>query len=121
MTELRLHTNGEDPELTRELRALYAAPEGEAYWSELEERVMQQVGDLELGWVAELDRWIRPALVAAAVLVLASGVALFRAHESDKRVAYDNLLSPTPVPVETAARPMQQGTREATLRFLIAR
>ena len=42
---------------------------------------MARVADVELGWWTELDRWVRPALAAAAVLLLAAGVAMFRAHQ----------------------------------------
>ena len=45
----------------RGLRSLYAAPAGDAYWNELESRIMARVADVELGWWTELDRWIRPA------------------------------------------------------------
>ena len=34
-------------------------------------------------------------------------------------LAYDSILAPSPVPVETAVRPNLQGEREATLRFII--
>jgi hypothetical protein len=78
MTDLRLHSNGDDDEVVRGLRSLYAAPSGDAYWNELEARIMARVADVELGWWTELDRWVRPAITAAAVLLLAAGVAMFR-------------------------------------------
>jgi hypothetical protein len=112
-----------DDEITRGMRGLYAAPAGHAYWNELESRIMSRVAEVELGWWTELDRWLRPALVAAAVLVVAAGVAMFRAHQSDTAAAYEELFAPTPVagaPVEAAAiqRPPQE-PRDNTLRFIL--
>ena len=80
MTDFRLVSHDDD-EVARGLRSLYAAPSGDAYWNELESRIMARVADVELGWWTELDRWIRPAVAAAAVLLLAAGVAMFRARQ----------------------------------------
>ena len=63
MSDLRLYG---DDEITRGMRGLYAAPAGHAYWNELESRIMARVAEVELGWWTELDRWLKPALVAAA-------------------------------------------------------
>jgi len=120
MTRLTLQTDGGDDEITRGLRALYAAP-AEPYWNELEARIMARVTEVDLGWWAELDRWVRPALAVAALLVLAAGIAMFRAREVETQTAYENILTPTPVPVETAVRPTLEGEREATLRDVLAR
>jgi hypothetical protein len=120
MSDLRLYG---DDEITRGMRGLYAAPAGHAYWNELESRIMARVAEVELGWWTELDRWLKPALVAAAVLVMAAGVAMFRAHQSDTNSAYEELFTPTPIagaPVEAAAvqRPPQE-PRDNTLRFIL--
>jgi len=117
MSDITLYSNDDD-EIVRGLRSLYAAPAGDAYWNELEARIMSRVADVELGWWSELDRWVRPALAAAAVLVLAAGVAMFRAHEAETEIAYDNMLSSPSVPVATAIRPALQDDREAIIRFL---
>ncbi len=110
-------------EITREMRGLYAAPAGHAYWNELESRIMARVAEVELGWWTELDRWLRPALVAAALLVMAAGVAMFRAHQSDTTAAYEELFQPTPVagaPVEAASvQHSPQEPRDNTLRFIL--
>jgi hypothetical protein len=123
MTDLRL-LNGDD-DISRGMRGLYAAPAGHAYWNELESRIMARVAEVELGWWTELDRWLRPALVAAAVLVMAAGVAMFRAHQSETDSAYQELFAPTPVagaPVEASAiqRPPQE-PRDNALRFILTR
>ena len=120
MSDLR--TYGDD-EITRGMRGLYAAPAGHAYWSELESRIMARVAEVELGWWTELDRWLRPALVAAAVLVIAAGVAMFRSTQSQHNADLDDLFAPTPVagaPVEATPRPTLQGPRDAALRFILS-
>jgi hypothetical protein len=68
---------------------------------------------------------MRPALAAAAVLVLLAGAAMVRARHAEAHMAYADLLAPSPAaaaaPVETALRPALQGDREATFRFLVTR
>jgi len=120
MTDFRLYSNDDD-EVARGLRSLYAAPAGDSYWNELEARIMARVADVELGWWTELDRWVRPAMAAAAVLLIAAGVAMFRAHEVEGDIAAENMLSSPAVPVSTAIRPALQDDREARIRFLFGR
>jgi len=117
MTDFRLFSNDDD-EVVRGLRSLYAAPAVDAYWNELESRIMARVADVELGWWTELDRWARPAIAAAAVLLLAAGAAMFRAHQAEGDMAVDNMLSSPSVPVSTAIRPSLQDDREARIRYL---
>jgi hypothetical protein len=119
MTKLTLHNDGNDGEIVRELRAMYAPPVGEPYWNDLEARIMARITEVDLGWWAELDRWARPALIAAAVLVLAAGIAMFRAHQVETETAYENIFTPSPVPVETVIRPTLEGEREASLRDVV--
>ncbi|HUR59681.1 MAG TPA: hypothetical protein VM029_18320 [Opitutaceae bacterium] len=123
MTDLNFPT-AED-ELTGAMRGLYAAPAGHAYWNELESRIMARVGEVELGWWTELDRWLKPALVAAAVLVITAGAAMFNAQRAETESAYDELFNPTPIPgapVEASA--VQRSTpepRDNALRFIISK
>lgn len=117
MTEIRLFPN-EDDEIGRGLRSLYTAPASDAYWNELEARILARVADVELGWWTELDRWVRPALVAAAVLLITAGVAMFRAHQSEADIAMDSMLSSPSVPISTAIRPALDNDRDARIRYL---
>jgi hypothetical protein len=121
MSDIRLVGGHEDDEVTRGLRAIYAAPSDPAYWNELETRIMHRVSEVELGWWSELDHWTRPALVAAAALILVCGAALVRAHQSDQELAYQELLTPAPLPLETAARPNLQDRLDGTFRYLFSR
>src|SRR5437867_7514341 len=119
--KLKLHTDGGDDDVTRALRELYAAPAGEGYWRSLEARVLSRLAGTSrtIGWWDELDNWMRPALVAAAVVLVAAGVALFRDHQVHQDVTYEAMLTPTTLPVETAVRPVLQENRDATFRYLI--
>jgi hypothetical protein len=119
---LRLYS--EDDEVTRALRELHAPPGGESYWATLEARIMARIAQAESAWWSEFGRWARPALVAAAVLVIAAGLLLFRTREDATQIAYEDVLAaPTPISVEGTARPASlrglQGQREETLHFLI--
>ena len=118
MSDLRLVH--QDDEVTRGLRAMFAAPSDEAYWSELESRIMHRISAVELGWWSELDSWTRPALFAAAALILACSAALFRAHEVEQATAYEALLAPVPGPTEAVARPMLQDQRDGTVRYVLS-
>ncbi len=120
MSNLRLVPGHEDDEITRGLREMYAAPSSESYWSELESRIMHRISGVELGWWTELDHWTRPALLAAAALLLACSAALFRAHEAEQTATYDALLAPVPGPAEAVARPMLQDTRDGTVRYVLS-
>jgi hypothetical protein len=117
MSDIRFGLFPDDDEVVRGLRAIYAAPAGDAYWNELQSRVMARVADVELGWWTELDRWARPALAAAAVLLLSAGVA----HQSEAEIAADAMLSSPAVPVSSAIRPAYQDDQGARLRFLFGR
>jgi hypothetical protein len=117
MTEFRLFSHDDD-EVVRGLRSLYAAPAGDAYWNELEARIMARVADVELGWWTELDRWVRPALVAAAALLLAAGVAMFRAHQDESDIAVESMLASPQLPVSTTVRPSLESDRDARIRYL---
>ena len=117
---LKLHTDGGDDEVTRGLRQVYAAPAGDSYWRALEARILSRLTTApSIGWWDELDHWMRPALAAAAVVLIASGVAMFRAYQVEQDTTYEAMLTPTSLPVETAVRPMLQEKREATFRYLM--
>jgi hypothetical protein len=119
---LRLHPKDDD--VTRALRELHAPPVGESYWAALEARIMARIGQAETAWWSELGRWARPALVAAAAIVIAAGLVILRTREDAKQVAYEDVLAaPTPISVAGTARPSSlrglQNEREETLHFLI--
>jgi hypothetical protein len=115
---------GKDDVLARRLRELHEPPGGESYWLALEARIMARVRQADGAWWSELGRWGGPAMLAAAALVTAAALALFRSRDRETQVAYEAVLAaPTPISVAGAARPATlqglQGQREETLRFLI--
>ena len=117
---LRLHPDGDEDDVVRGLRQIYAAPADDEYWRGLQARILSRLTTVPtIAWWDEMDRWMRPAIAAAAVVLLAAGVAMFRAHQSEQQVAYEAMLTPTPLPVETAVRPVLQERREATFRYLM--
>jgi hypothetical protein len=118
---LELHPDRGDDDVTRALRKVYAAPRDDGYWRDLEARILSAVAGVpqSIGWWDELDRWMRPALVAAGVVLLAAGVALFRARQAAEENTYDAMVSPTSLPIETAIRPVLQEPRETTFRYLV--
>ena len=120
MSDMRLY-NSDDDEVVSGLRSLYAAPSSDGYWNELEARIMSRVADVELGWWTELDRWVRPAIAAAAALLLATGAAMYHAHQVEQEIAAESMLTAPAVPVSTAIRSIPQDDREARTRFLFGR
>ncbi|HTR79613.1 MAG TPA: hypothetical protein VMH39_15950 [Gemmatimonadaceae bacterium] len=119
MSEFGLYPDG-DEEVTRGLRALYAAPSGYGYWNELESRIMARVASVELAWWDEFDRWVRPALVLAALLIIAAAIAMNRAQKEATDSAYSAILAPPPVPGPENIRPTLMLDRDATLRYILA-
>jgi hypothetical protein len=119
-----LGPNPDDDPVTRGLRQLHAPPDGESYWAGLEARIMARIGQAESAWWSELGRLAGPALAAAAVLLIAAALLLFRTRNERVQIAYEDVLAaPTPISVAGTARPAVlhglRGDREETLRFLI--
>jgi hypothetical protein len=123
MNDMRLLSDG-DEEITHGLRALYAAPAGHAYWNELESRIMARVAEVELGWWDVLDRWAKPAMVAAAALIVMAGVAMYQSNQAEIDLANEEVFAPLPVPglpVDAGLRPVDQDPKEKALRLLLQR
>jgi hypothetical protein len=78
--------------LTAALRAIYARPTGEAYWSGLERRIMERIDESETWWTVS-DRWTRVGLAAAAAaLVIAGGLYLREQMRLDRSMALDAIV-----------------------------
>jgi hypothetical protein len=102
MTDLGFTPREDD--VTRALHVLYAAPANESYWNGLEARILARVAQAGYpsAWWAEMPHFARPALVAAAALIVAAGAALVHARQLEARDAYATVISAAPV--EAAAR-----------------
>jgi hypothetical protein len=111
-----------DAELTRALRALYAAPTEDSYWDALEARILAHVaGDEGSVWWAELADMMRPGLVAAAALILAATLAMVRSHQIEARSAYASLISPAPAVIETSSPSGSVGDGDVAIHYLLSR
>lgn len=113
-----------DETVVQALRDTLAPPGGDGYWTELEGSIMARIDSASLGWWGELAHWGRPALIAAAVLVMTATAAIMRTSQAESHAMYENLVAagtPAALPDELTVRPLAQGEREATLRFLFAR
>jgi hypothetical protein len=93
-----------EDDVTRGLRAIYAAPGGEGYWAALESRIMRYVLAAESApWWTAFGGWTRAGAVAAAVVLIAVAVATKDAHDAEVRAAYDAIIDDS-VPVTTFER-----------------
>lgn len=80
-----------DEPVVHALRDLLAPPGGEAYWTELEDSIMARLDSVDLGWWGELTHWVRPALVAAAVLIMTATAALVHTSQSESHAMYESV------------------------------
>jgi hypothetical protein len=95
-TPLRLVADDGDEELTRALRQLYAAPEGDGYWSALERRVMDRIagGDSLDAWWYVPTQWVRIGLIAAGFALIVAGSLFLRSSAEQRQMAVDSVLDP---------------------------
>ena len=111
-----------ETDLTDALRALYAAPADAGYWDALETRILARVargGEVERWWSA-LAEMGRPALAAAAVLVLLAGAAVVHTRQLEVRNAYASVISAAAPPsVESSARLSSTPDGDATIDYIL--
>lgn len=107
-----------DDALTTELRAVYAAPKDEGYWTAFERRIMLAIEEHDAWWTMP-DRWVRVGLAAAAAaLVIAGGLFLRAQAQLDRTVAYEAITEVEGLESALAQRePISQ--EQATLRKLV--
>ncbi|HEX6534630.1 MAG TPA: hypothetical protein VF041_08530 [Gemmatimonadaceae bacterium] len=120
--EPRIGPRGRDDDLTRALRALYAAPTDPAYWDALARRIMTRVGkDVEGDWSLPLARWARIGVIAAGAALAVASVALTRSRDAQARLAFHTIIeTPRTAPLQIATEQETGSEREATLRYVIA-
>ena len=110
------------------VRDMYAPPQGEAYWSVLESRIMASIADSAAGrWWMVVGGWARGGLVAAAAIIVTAVVSalLMQAHDQEMRTAYESASQPTitqTMTVPTGALSERDGpdSRGATFRDVIS-
>ncbi len=109
--ELKFPTGGRegpDEELAGMLAPLYAAPADEAYWNDFQSRIMRRVLDAadEGAWWMVLSHWARAGAAAAVIVAAMAGAILVQHQANERRLAYEAMLSQSPV------YSLQMGTRE---------
>jgi hypothetical protein len=114
-----------DDHLTRELRAIYAAPVDAGYWNALERRVIARIaddgeGDLADIWWSVPEKWLRLGLIAAGFALIVAGSLLLRTQAQASRMAYDTIVEPT-IDAPTLAAREKLTEQQATLRALTGR
>jgi hypothetical protein len=114
-----------DDDLTRELRAIYAAPTDASYWGALERRIIAHIAGDGAGRQADLwwsvpEKWLRIGLLAAGFALIVAGSLLLRTQAQASRMAYDTIVEPT-IDAPTLAVREKLTEQQATLRALTGR
>jgi hypothetical protein len=109
-------------DLTRTLRALYAPPDGEGYWTALERRIMAHIasGDSLDAWWIVPAQWARIGLIAAGFALIVAGSLYLRSRAEQRQMVYDSLLGPGAGGPTLAIRDAQT-ERQATLNYINGR
>jgi hypothetical protein len=108
-------------ETVEALRADQQPPGGDGYWDALHASIMARIGDGESGWWTVLNRWSRPGLAAAAVVMLIATLAMLSMRSPTQTVAYDEVVeAQSPVAVQTVLASNPRTARDATLRYVLS-
>jgi hypothetical protein len=108
------------------IRDAYAAPEGDAYWTGLEQRIMARVAAEAAGdtpWWNVLAPWARPALIAAVAIFALAGIIDQRLGESDSQITYDSVIQATTPDVVATSEELisvERGVDGATLSYFLS-
>lgn len=108
------------------IREAYEPPDGDAYWSGLEQRIMARVSAASAGetlWWNVLAPWARPALIAAAAIFAVAGLINQKLVESDSQMAYESVIQATTPDVVSASEEMisvERGADGATLSYFLS-
>lgn len=103
------------------LRAEYAAPDDHGYWRFLERRVMARIAsETAREWWSYFPAWSRAGLAAAALALMVAGVAAWQTRKAQEVVAWQELETPSEMPVIESAGNERSSRREATLRYLMS-
>ncbi len=111
-----------EQDIVEALRPRLAAPGGDLYWASLHAAIMARIVEVERQtWWTVLSRWSRPALAAAALVMIVATAAMLALRPDRTMVAYDDVLeSQAQVPVQTAQTATPGSAREATFHFVMS-
>ncbi len=86
-------TSAEQAIVREKLEQMYAAPSDPAYWSDLQVRILSRISDSDPGlWWVFLGKWSRAGVVAAALALMAAGIASVVTQQADDAFAYSSVL-----------------------------
>lgn len=107
-----------DDELTEHLRAMYAPPADESYWTGLERRILARLekGAEEGRWWVLSERMYQIGLLAAGLTLIVAGSVYLRSRAVEATMAYETVIE-TPghdTPVFARRGPLDES--RATLR-----
>ena len=111
-----------DQDTVEALRTRLAVPGGDRYWESLHAAIMARIIEVESqAWWTVLSRWSRPALAAAALVMIVATAAMLAMRADRTVVAYDEVLeAQAQVPVQTAQTATPGSAREATFHFVMS-
>ena len=115
-----------DDSLVHLIRDAYTPPDGEAYWSGLEQRIMARVASgrtSDTPWYLVLAPWVRPALIAAVAIFAVAGLVNFELVDSDSQVAYDSVIESATGGVASTSdeiMSLERGADGATLSYYLS-
>lgn len=112
-----------DDDLTRELRAIYAAPSSDSWWTELEHRINARIDAAVIAdeWWTVPERWMRVGLIAAGFAVIVAGAMVVRSQMQVSRMAYQTVVDPASIDLLEVARGNKMTEQQARLRILTGR
>jgi anti-sigma-K factor RskA len=118
--EPRIGPQGRDDELTRELRRMHAPPGGEAFWEELERRILARVTASEDdSWWRQVARWRRGLAIAGAAAIVMAGLVAQHSNRERSLAAYREIESSRVVSVQVASETEREASRDVTLRYVM--
>ena len=111
-----------EQDIVEALRPRLAAPGGDLYWESLHAAIMARIVEVERqAWWTVLSRWSKPALAAAALVMIVATAAMLAMRADRTMVAYDEVLeAQAQVPVQTAQAATPGSAREATFHFVMS-
>jgi hypothetical protein len=112
-----------DDDLTRELRAIYAAPSDASWWAALEQRINARIDAAVIAdeWWTVPERWMRVGLIAAGFAVIVAGAMIVRSREQVSSMAYQTVVGPASTDLLEVARGTSMTEQQARLRVLTGR
>jgi hypothetical protein len=112
-----------DDDLTRELRAIYAAPTDPSWWAGLERRINARLDAAVAAdeWWTVPDRWLRVGLIAAGFAVIVAGAMLMRSEAQVRSMAYETVVDPATQDILEVAERGKLTEQQIRLRVLTGR